>query len=257
MSNWRANTRVFYGWWLVAALFFVVLNTGGMGFYCFPVFVQSLIDEFGWSMTQISAGAALWAIVYGFSGPVIGVLIARFGVTKTMLAAACISSLTLVGYASMQKLWMLYAILAIATGTIECSGGTPSDDALFGLSDDDYSMTYGARCHPDVPSSAGAGTWEQSIALHCVYEAELLRTQDILLPGDPGPGPVDDQREKAHAPVRANGVRHRGQTRRRWARGWAEGIRARPSHVGVRRRPRSAPVRSLTIRRESTQSWRP
>jgi MFS family permease len=111
MTNWRARTRGFYGWWIVVALFFVVLNTGGMGFYCFPVFVQSLIDEFGWTMTQISAGAALWAIVYGFSGPVVGLLIARFGVTRTMLAAAFISSLTLLGYASMQALWMLYAIM--------------------------------------------------------------------------------------------------------------------------------------------------
>ena len=111
MTNWRARTRGFYGWWIVVALFFVVLNTGGMGFYCFPVFVQSLIDEFGWTMTQISAGAALWAIVYGFSGPVVGLLIARFGVTKTMLAAAFISSLTLLGYATMQALWMLYAIM--------------------------------------------------------------------------------------------------------------------------------------------------
>ena len=111
MPNWRAETRGFYGWWMVGALYLIVLNTGGMGFYCFPVFVQSLIDEFGWTMTQISAAAALWAIVYGFSGPVIGILIARFGVMKTMLGAAVISSLTLVGYASIQSLWMLYAMM--------------------------------------------------------------------------------------------------------------------------------------------------
>lgn len=111
MSDWRSETRCFYGWWMVGALYLVVLNTGGMGFYCFPVFVQSLIDEFGWTMTQISAAAALWAIVYGFSGPVIGILIARFGVMETMLGAAIISSLTLVGYASIQSLWMLYVMM--------------------------------------------------------------------------------------------------------------------------------------------------
>ena len=111
MPNWRAETRGFYGWWVVGALYLIVLNTGGMGFYCFPVFVQPMIEEFGWSMTEISGAAALWAIVYGFSGPVIGMLIARFGVMKTMLGAAVISSLTLVGYASIQSLWMLYAMM--------------------------------------------------------------------------------------------------------------------------------------------------
>ncbi len=130
MSNWRAETRGFYGWWMVGALYLIVLNTGGMGFYCFPVFVQSLIDEFGWSMTQISAAAALWAIVYGFSGPVIGILIARFGVMKTMLGAAVISSLTLVGYASIQALWMLYAIMFGAGFAVAGTTLVPAQTAI-------------------------------------------------------------------------------------------------------------------------------
>ncbi len=130
MPNWRAETRGFYGWWMVGALYLIVLNTGGMGFYCFPVFVQSLIDEFGWTMTQISVAAALWAIVYGFSGPVIGILIARFGVMKTMLGAAVISSLTLVGYASIQALWMLYAIMFGAGFAIAGTTLVPAQTAI-------------------------------------------------------------------------------------------------------------------------------
>ena len=130
MPNWRAETRGFYGWWMVGALYLIVLNTGGMGFYCFPVFVQSLIDEFGWTMTQISAAAALWAIVYGFSGPVIGILIARFGVMKTMLGAAVISSLTLVGYASIRALWMLYAIMFGAGFAIAGTTLVPAQTAI-------------------------------------------------------------------------------------------------------------------------------
>lgn len=109
MSDWRARTKVFYGWWIVVALFFIVLNTAGAGFYTFPIFIQSLIAEFGWSVTQISTAAALWALVYGFSGPFVGVLIARFGAQRTMLVAAMLWSLSLLGYASIRSLWMLYA----------------------------------------------------------------------------------------------------------------------------------------------------
>jgi MFS family permease len=115
---------------VVGALYLIVLNTGGMGFYCFPVFVQSLIDEFGWTMTQISAAAALWAIVYGFSGPVIGILIARFGVTRTMLGAAVLSSLTLVGYASIQALWMLYAVMFGAGFAVAGTTLVPAQTAI-------------------------------------------------------------------------------------------------------------------------------
>jgi len=48
-------------------------------------------------MTQISASAAVWAIVFGFSAPWVGLLIARFGVRFTMLSAAGASALTLLG----------------------------------------------------------------------------------------------------------------------------------------------------------------
>jgi len=113
MPNWRARTTVFYGWWIVAALFFVVLNTGGTGFYVFPVFIQSFAVEFGWTVTQISSAAAVWALVYGFSGPLIGMLIARFGAPHTMAAAAGLWSLALVCFASMQALWMLYVGMII------------------------------------------------------------------------------------------------------------------------------------------------
>jgi len=114
MSDWRANTRTFYGWWLVAAMFIILFNTGGMGFYVFPVFIESFKAEFGWNMTQISGSGAVWAIVFGFSGPLIGVLISRFGARKTMLAAAALASLTNLGFASMNKLWHLYAINLVA-----------------------------------------------------------------------------------------------------------------------------------------------
>ncbi len=113
MQDWRTRTTVFYGWWIVAALFVVVLNTGGTGFYVFPVFIQSLIAEFGWTVTQISTAAAVWALVYGFSGPLIGLLIARFGATRTMAAAAGLWSLAIVWFASMQALWMLYVGMII------------------------------------------------------------------------------------------------------------------------------------------------
>ncbi len=114
MSDWRKNTRVFYGWWLVAALFGILFNTGGTGFYVFPVFIGPLQEEFGWTMTQISISAAIWAVFFGFSSPLIGWLIARFGARKTMLTAAALASVANLGLAGMQNLWMLYGINLLA-----------------------------------------------------------------------------------------------------------------------------------------------
>ena len=130
MRDWRAKTKLFYGWWLVGALFCVLFNTGGAGFYVFPVFIESLIGEFGWTVTQISAAAALWALVYGFSGPFIGVLIARVGVTRTMLAAAVLSGLAQVAFARMQTLWMLYAGMFVLGFSVAGTTLVPSQTVI-------------------------------------------------------------------------------------------------------------------------------
>jgi MFS family permease len=104
----------FHGWKLVAALSAILFFTAGGGFYVFPVFIGSLQEEFGWSMTQISSGAAVFAIVMGFSNPVVGTLFARFGARRTMMTAASLTVLTSLGFASLQNLWMLYAIMLVS-----------------------------------------------------------------------------------------------------------------------------------------------
>ncbi len=106
----RRESGAFYGWKLVGALSVVLFFTGGGGLYVFPVFIASLQAEFGWSMTQISISAALFGITMGLSNPVVGNLFGRFGARKTMLVAASVSVLTLLAYAGLQNLVMLYVI---------------------------------------------------------------------------------------------------------------------------------------------------
>jgi len=110
----HGGDEVFHGWKLVAALAVILFFTAGGGLYVFPVYIGPLQAEFGWSITQISAGAALFAIVMGFSNPLVGVLFARLGARATMLLAAFVTVLTSVAYASLQSLPMLYAIFLVS-----------------------------------------------------------------------------------------------------------------------------------------------
>jgi len=130
MRNETTGRRLFHGWIIVVALFLILLFTGGGGFYVFPVYIDSLINEFGWSMTQISASAAVWAIVFGLSAPLVGLLIARFGVRFTMLSAACASALTLLGFSAMRELWMLYAIQILAGFAVAGTTLVPSQTLI-------------------------------------------------------------------------------------------------------------------------------
>jgi MFS family permease len=95
---------------VAAALFLIMVFTGGIGFYVFPVFVGSLHSDLGWSITQISGAIGLWAIVFGLSGPLVGAVSERFGPRITILAGAVLVALTAIGFASMSRLWMLYAL---------------------------------------------------------------------------------------------------------------------------------------------------
>jgi len=114
---------IYHGWKLVAALCCILFFAAGGGLYVFPVFIESLRQEFGWSMTEISGSAAVFAIAMGFSNPLVGTLFARFGPRNVMLFAAGITVLTSLGYAALQNLVMLYAIalfsgFAVAATTI-------------------------------------------------------------------------------------------------------------------------------------------
>jgi MFS family permease len=113
MSHPQHRSAAFHGWWLVGALFAILFFAGGGGLYVFPIFIESLQEEFGWSMTQISAGAGLFAIFMGLSNPIVGVLFARFGARRTMLVAAGLSTLSFLGLAALLNLWMLYTAMVI------------------------------------------------------------------------------------------------------------------------------------------------
>jgi MFS family permease len=102
---------MFHGWKMVGALS-VVLFFGAAGLMSvFPVFIESFQAEFGWSITQISSGAAVLAIVMGLSNPFVGALFARLGARRTMLVCAALLTLTRLGFALLVNLWMLYALL--------------------------------------------------------------------------------------------------------------------------------------------------
>ena len=77
-------------------------------------------------MTQVSAGAAIFAIVMGLSNPLVGTLFARWGARTTMLTGATLLALTSLGYASLQNLAMLYAIMMVAGFAVASSTVLPA-----------------------------------------------------------------------------------------------------------------------------------
>ena len=68
------HREVYYGWWIVAASFSILLVTVGVGLYAPPIFLVPLQDHFGWSRAAIAGGSAVAALTVGAISPLVGVV---------------------------------------------------------------------------------------------------------------------------------------------------------------------------------------
>jgi len=118
--DWKPR-RVFYGWWVVGACFFISLYTGGVVFYGFTAIFEPLVDEFGWSYVQISLAASLRGLEAGLLAPLVGMLVDRWGPRRLLFGGLIIISLGLMLLSRTTSLGMFYgAFVLLATGMSTC-----------------------------------------------------------------------------------------------------------------------------------------
>ncbi len=118
---WKPR-RIFYGWWVVVACFFISLYTGGVVFYGFTAFFEPLATKFDWSYAQISFAASLRGMEAGLLAPVVGILVDRWGPRRLLFGGTIVSSLGLILLSHTNSLAMFYgAFLLLAVGMSVCS----------------------------------------------------------------------------------------------------------------------------------------
>jgi MFS family permease len=106
--------KIFYGWWIVAATFVIVFFGHGIAFYSFSVFMKPLEAHFGWSRTTISLGVVIWALMYGLSGPIVGLCIDKLGARAVIAFSALLVGVSYVLLGSLNSLAMLYVLMFFA-----------------------------------------------------------------------------------------------------------------------------------------------
>ncbi len=116
------NVSIFYGWWIVGACFFVALYVSTSVFFGFTAFIEPLIEEFGWSYTQVSFAASLRGLEMGLLAPFIGFFVDRLGSRKLMLFGVLTVGLGLIILGCTRDLFTFYAgIILIAFGAGGCT----------------------------------------------------------------------------------------------------------------------------------------
>ena len=122
--------KVYYGWWIVAASFSILLVTVGVGLYAPPIFLVPLQNHFGWSRAAIAGGSAVAALTVGAISPLVGVSIDRYGSRKVMTFGALVMGCTFCLFSAVQSLWQLYALNVIAAVGIASVAWLPNQTLI-------------------------------------------------------------------------------------------------------------------------------
>ncbi|MBW2061551.1 MAG: MFS transporter [Deltaproteobacteria bacterium] len=113
---------IYYGWWIVLASALTGFYVAGTVFYGFTAFVDPLVEEFGWSYTQVSLASSLRGLEMGLFAPIVGILVGRLGPRIIMRLGIIIMGFSLVLLGLTHSLIMFYAaFLLLALGAGGCT----------------------------------------------------------------------------------------------------------------------------------------
>jgi MFS family permease len=225
--------RVFYGWWIIAACSLMSLYIAAVTHFGFTAFFAPLVNEFGWSYTQISFAVSLRGMEMSILAPVVGFLVDRHGPRRLCLWGLFTIGLGFLTLSLARSLWMFYTgIVLIAFGAGGCTGvvmntvvsnwfrkriGLALGIFNAGLGASGLLLpivvwlidTYGWR---SAVVAFGVGTWVTCIPLALVIR-DRPEQCGLLSDGDAGPDALQVNRPESmveEAPMRfSEAIRHR------------------------------------------------
>ena len=124
----RPQGGIFYGWWIVLAVFVMLTVSSGLGFYNLSVLLAALTSERGFSVSAVSATTALCFVVSGVSGLGIARWIQRSDPRWSIAASAVLCAvgiLMLTRAEALAAIYVAYAVFGVGfAGTSMVTGTT-------------------------------------------------------------------------------------------------------------------------------------
>lgn len=102
------------GWWVVFGAFATLAFTAGIGFFVIPVMLKPIMEETGWTLTQVSTGVTVWGISAALISPLLGGLIDRLGARPMMLFGCLVGFATTLLLSRVASLNEFYVVMALA-----------------------------------------------------------------------------------------------------------------------------------------------
>ena len=107
---------LYYGWYVVAALFFVLTITSGLAFYNLSVYMRALTTDAGFPVTAVSSAIAVFFLASGFGGLGAGRLLQRRDPRFTIVAGGVVGTVSLLMLGRVTtplELHLVYAVFGL------------------------------------------------------------------------------------------------------------------------------------------------
>ena len=114
------KSRVFYGWFIVAALIVIWTFIAGIAHTSFTSYIEPITTLFGWTYTQITFAASLRAVMLMLLVPVGGLLSDRWGARKLIFAGitiVCLGFFILSRINSLSQFYLCFILIGIGYST--------------------------------------------------------------------------------------------------------------------------------------------
>jgi MFS family permease len=102
------KSRIFYGYWVLAACYILIFISAGCGPISFSFFITSLEKSLGWSRTEIMTAFTLFFICTAVGAPFAGRLVHRYGARKVVSLGCSIACLGYILLSQTGNLWQFY-----------------------------------------------------------------------------------------------------------------------------------------------------
>ena len=103
-------SRIYYGWVIVGVLFIVEFFTYSTTGSTITLFFPQMMDELGWSLTQLTAAVTAAGIAGMIAGPITGPLLDRYGARPVLTFGAITAGGALLMMTRVQEIWHIARI---------------------------------------------------------------------------------------------------------------------------------------------------
>ncbi len=118
--RWLAG-RVYYGWVIVAASFVQLMVTSAFVFYGLAIYLRSLNEQRGFSITALSLAIALFWLANGVGGVIVARYLTRVDPRWFVAGGALVSALCISAIGRVTHLWQVFGVYIVFGASYACT----------------------------------------------------------------------------------------------------------------------------------------